>query len=99
RPGPRSLGNCFASRVAEIFKHSKAVSQGSQRLCLVPHTSRFLGRHSWAFEPAVKAMRSSPFPRTPFRKRGTSSPTDPNLCVTRRLFCGLTAPSASHVEH
>jgi len=33
-------------RAVEQLRHSKAVSLPSQRLCLVPHTCRFLGRSS-----------------------------------------------------
>jgi hypothetical protein len=37
-----------------LSSHSKAAGPRNQRLCLVPHTCRFLGQQSLGIDPAVK---------------------------------------------
>jgi hypothetical protein len=52
---------------------------GSQRLCLVPHTCRFLGQQSLGAEPARRRcgerLLHLPSPHFRSAKRGTASPT------------------------
>lgn len=71
-----------------LSSHSKGAGQ-HQRLCLVPHTCRFLGQQSLGVEPAVKSMPLHLRPALPFREKRTTSPTRGKLSVARRLFCGL----------
>jgi hypothetical protein len=84
-------------------KHKKAEVQtakpsalGSQRLCLVPHTRRFLGRQSLGAELAVKVMLVSGYftfrPHTSFRGNEDGQSDRQRLLIARRLFCGLPCP-------
>ena len=60
---PAASRRRFVSPVAASSARARSLRQqsrrplGSQRLCLVPHTCRFLGQQSLGVEPAVKVMR------------------------------------------
>jgi hypothetical protein len=66
-------------------KHSKGAGQvRNQRLCLVPHTCRFLGQRSLGVEPAVKAaVVAASFTFVPrfCSRKGTPGPTMEECCV------------------
>ena len=68
--------------------HSKAAGPRNQRLCLVPHTCRFLGQQSLGIDPAVKGSSLTLSPLF-VPRRGTASPTSQSYGRLRRLFCGL----------
>jgi hypothetical protein len=75
-----------------LSSHSKGAGQ-HQRLCLVPHTCRFLGQQSLGVEPAVKSMPLHLRPALPFREKRTTSPTRENY----RLHDGFFAASCSRI--
>ena len=53
-----------------LSSHSKAAGPRNQRLCLVPHTSRFLGQQSLGIELAVKCPSLHLVPTLLFREGG-----------------------------
>jgi hypothetical protein len=53
-----------------LSSHSKAAGPRNQRLCLVPHTCRFLGQQSLGIELAVKCSSLHLVPTLPFREGG-----------------------------
>ncbi len=53
-----------------LNSHSKAAGPRNQRLCLVPHTCRFLGQQSLGIELAVKCSSLHLVPTLPFREGG-----------------------------
>ena len=53
-----------------LSSHSKAAGPRNQRLCLVPHTCRFLGQQSLGIELAVKWSSLHLVPTLPFREGG-----------------------------
>lgn len=75
-----------------LSSHSKGAGQ-HQRLCLVPHTCRFLGQQSLGVEPAVKSMPLHLRPALPFREKRTTSPTRENY----RSHDGFFAASCSRI--
>jgi hypothetical protein len=76
---------------------AKPSALGSQRLCLVPHTRRFLGRQPLGVEPAVKVMLVSgyftfPSLRSRSAKKRDGQSDRERLPIARRLFCGSPCP-------
>src|SRR5262249_5117963 len=64
----------------EVQRQQSRQPFGSQRLCLVPHTRRFLGQQSWVVEPAGEKDGDARFlspssPRLRFREMRTPGPT------------------------
>jgi hypothetical protein len=66
--------------------HSKAASPRNRRLCLVPHTCRFLGQQSLGCRTNGEGLKSSPRPQS-----GDGQFDRSNLAAPGRLFYDLVS--------
>jgi hypothetical protein len=83
-----------------LSSHSKAAGPRNQRLCLVPHTCRFLGQQSLGIELAVKCSSVQVFTSSPpFRSvKGDDQSAKPKLWTCDGFFAASLRYRAFAVE-
>src|SRR5690349_18459124 len=77
-----------------LSSHSKAAGPRNQRLCLVPHTCRFLGQQSSGCRTDSEGLKSSRVaPTLPVTRRGRPVRPSKNS-AGEKVFCGESALGA-----